>query len=89
MNSFFGTDGIRAAIGTALFTQERLPEVAQAVSAWLTTNYATAVHKPRVVIIHDTRNACAYIKSIFKMVFLSQAIDVYDAGVVPTPAATF
>jgi len=89
MNSFFGTDGIRAAIGTALFTQQRLPEVAQAISAWLAASYAKNGYKPRVVIIHDTRNACAYIKSIFKMVFFSQAIDVYDAGVVPTPAASF
>ncbi len=89
MNSFFGTDGIRAAIGTTLFTHQRLPEVAHAVSTWLTTNSANLEHKPRVIIIHDTRNACAYIKSIFKMVFFSQAIDVYDAGVVPTPAASF
>lgn len=89
MNSFFGTDGIRAPIGTAPFTQQCLPALAQAISAWLTMTYARASEKPRVIIMHDTRNACAYIKSIFKMVFLSQAIDVYDAGVVPTPAATY
>jgi phosphoglucosamine mutase len=89
MNSFFGTDGIRAAIGSALFTHQRLPEVALAVSIWLAGSNKAVDRKPRVVIIHDTRNACAYIKSIFKMVFLSQSIDVYDAGVVPTPAAPF
>ncbi len=89
MNSFFGTDGIRAAIGTGLFTQEQLPEVAQAVTGWLNKSYATATYKPRIIIIHDTRNACAYIKSVFKMVLLSQTIDVVDAGIVPTPAATF
>lgn len=89
MNSFFGTDGIRGAIGTSVFTQQRLPEVAHAISSWLTLSYSKGVYKARVVIIHDTRNSCAYIKSIFKMVFFSQAIDVFDAGVLPTPAATF
>ncbi|MBY0109614.1 MAG: hypothetical protein K2X90_00715 [Candidatus Babeliaceae bacterium] len=89
MNSFFGTDGIRAEIGTSLFTQQRLPEVAGAMSAWIKTKYAKSDYKPRVVIIHDTRNSCAYIKSIFKTVFLSQSLDVYDAGIVPTPGAAF
>lgn len=89
MNSFFGTDGIRAAVGTALFTQQHLPTVAQAIAAWLKTTHAKNSSRPRIVIIHDTRNSCAYIKSVFKMVFLANSIDVYDAGVLPTPAATY
>lgn len=87
MNSFFGTDGIRGTMGTAPFTQHSLPIVAQGMSKWINAHYKKAATKPRVLIIHDTRNSCAYIKSLFKMVFLGDSIDVFDAGVLPTPAA--
>jgi phosphoglucosamine mutase len=89
MSSFFGTDGIRASMGTALFTQDNLPSVAHAISRWLNDTYKKDAAKPRVLIIYDTRNSCAYIKSVFKMVFLSASIDVFDAGVLPTPAAAY
>ncbi len=87
MNSFFGTDGIRGTMGTAPFTHHSLPIIAQGLSKWINAHYKKGTIKPRVLMIHDTRNSCAYIKSLFKMVFLGDSIDVFDAGVLPTPAA--
>ncbi len=89
MDSFFGTDGIRASIGTSFFTHETLPPVAHAIGRWITTTYARENVHPRTLIIHDTRNSCAYIKAACKTVFLAMGIDVFDAGVLPTPAAAF
>lgn len=90
MNSFFGTDGIRAPIGTGLFTQHQLHVLANTISAWAVATYRSAHHRaPRVIIVHDTRNSCAYIKSLFKSALLAHSIDVFDAQVLPTPAATW
>lgn len=87
MNSFFGTDGIRARMGTDLFTQARSTDVAHAIASWLISTCITK--KPRILIVHDTRQSCSYLKALFKTVFLSRSIDVFDAGVLPTPAAFF
>ncbi len=85
----FGTDGIRGRLGSALFTQQQLCNLAHAISAWLKKRSAQSATRPRILILHDTRNSSGYIKSLFKMVFLSQTIDIDDAGVLPTPAADF
>lgn len=82
-NSFFGTDGIRARIGTNLLTLESLPLLGTALAQWITQRYGS---HPNVLLAHDTRNSCAFVKSALKSGLLLSNITVHDAQVLPTPA---
>jgi len=84
MTTFFGTDGIRSKVGTELLQQHTLPVVGQTIALWAHQKYGA---QPRILIAHDTRTSCAYIKSGLKSGLLLHNIIVYDAGVLSTPAA--
>lgn len=85
MESIFGTDGIRARVGTSFLTQENLFILGRAIALWAQKKY----HKeqPHVLITHDTRASYSWIKSCLKAGLLSYPITLYDAHILPTPAA--
>lgn len=83
MNSIFGTDGIRSAIGTGLFDNKGLQALANALACWLREQYGA---RPCILIGHDTRESVGYVKSLLKGYLLGAGIDIVDAGILPTPA---
>lgn len=80
----FGTDGIRTSMGTYPLTHEALPLLSTAIARFIIERYG---NQARVILAHDTRQSCAYIKAHLKVGLLAYPITVYDAGILPTPAA--
>jgi phosphoglucosamine mutase len=85
MISHFGTDGMRNRIGTAHFTIENLPHIGRAIALWAQKKYKK--YNPGILLIHDTRASCSFVKSALKSGLLLYPVTIYDALILPTPAA--
>ncbi|MCL4229694.1 phosphoglucosamine mutase [Candidatus Dependentiae bacterium] len=80
----FGTDGIRTRVGNYPLTHDTLPLLGSAIGQFALRKYG---NDAKILIAHDTRQSCAYIKAQLKAGMLRFPITTYDAGVLPTPAA--
>lgn len=80
---YFGTDGIRAKVGTAPMTAEWLLSLGRAVGAVIQKQ-----DKP-IVIGQDTRESSAELADAVAAGLAQQGYRVILAGVVPTPAIAF
>jgi len=81
--NMFGTDGIRRTVGHHPFTTDALPQLGSAIARWAIKKYGT---NPTILIGHDTRLSCDFVKSGLKLGLLQHGVMVYDAGVLSTPA---
>jgi len=81
----FGTDGIRGRVGSGFFVQDNLIRFGKAFAAWLSMRTASRV--PRVLLVCDTRASCPWVKSCIAAGILPYKIELYDGGILPTPAA--
>lgn len=81
--SLFGTDGIRARVGQYPLTQEMLPKIGYAIGSWAKT--LTSGQKTKILIAQDTRLSCDWLKSAFNSGLLLHDIELFDAGILPTP----
>jgi phosphoglucosamine mutase len=79
----FGTDGIRATVGTSPFTASDLYIMGMALGKWIVQTYG---NDATVLIGHDTRLSCSFVKSSLKSGLLSYPVCLIDAGIMPTPA---
>ncbi len=79
--SFFGTDGIRGAMGTEPLTPESLLQLGKAIGQWIHIKNQHA----RILIATDTRLSASLCKSALKTGLLLFPFSIEDAGVVPTP----
>jgi phosphoglucosamine mutase len=86
ITSLFGTDGIRGAVGTSPFTREQLPMLGSAFAQWAHETYG---EHPRIIIASDTRQSCAFIKAALASGLLQYPVQLYDAGVISTPALCY
>lgn len=80
----FGTDGIRTRVGNYPLTHDVLPLLGSAIGQFALEKYG---NDAKILIAHDTRQSCAYIKAQLKAGMLRLPITTYDTGVLPTPAA--
>lgn len=85
MKNLFGTDGIRTATGKSPLTMTELIQLGQAIALWAFNTYKCA---PTILLAHDTRQSCSFIKAALKTGLLSQGATVHDAHVLPTPAVS-
>lgn len=83
--NLFGTDGVRGKFGNGFFTQEHIELFGQAFCEWLT--HTKQCPKPRILLVHDTRISCASIKAMLFQGMQGYPVTLFDAGVLPTPAA--
>lgn len=81
--NMFGTDGIRAQVGIAPFTAPDLYTMGNAIGRWVIDTYG---ENATILIGHDTRLSCAFVKSSLKSGLLSHPVCLVDAEVMPTPA---
>ena len=81
--NMFGTDGIRATVGNAPFTAPDLHKMGLALGAWIVKTYG---ENATVLIGHDTRLSCSFVKSSLKSGLLAYPVCLIDAGILPTPA---
>jgi len=78
----FGTDGIRGSIGTPPFTQEYLMLFGTTLGHWAQKKYA----HPSFAFARDTRASGSFIQSALQTGLLLHEVQLYDAGILPTPA---
>lgn len=80
--NLFGTDGIRALVGTGIFRTEQLGILGRAIACWAQKKYGSY---PRILIGHDTRESCAWVKATLKSGLLTAPIHIFDGDILPTP----
>ncbi len=88
MSRLFGTDGVRG-LANGLLTAELALSLAQAAAVVLGHDRLTAGKRPRAVIARDPRASGEFIGAAVEAGLASAGVDVYDAGVLPTPAAAY
>ena len=88
MSRLFGTDGVRG-LANGLITAELALEVAQAAAVVLGHRQVEDGKRPTAVIARDPRASGEFISAAVEAGLASAGVDVYDAGVLPTPAAAY
>jgi phosphoglucosamine mutase len=93
MGRLFGTDGVRG-LANGELTADLVVRLSQSASIVLTKGrHADELkaegRKPRAVIARDPRISGQFLSSAVSAGLAGSGIDVWDAGVVPTPAAAF
>lgn len=83
---YFGTDGIRAVANVSPLTPDFIVQLGQVVADVFLEKRASGMEWPTVVIGKDTRQSGDMLEIAIAAGIASRGIDVYSAGVVPTPA---
>ena len=88
MARLFGTDGVRGLAGRDI-TAEFCISLAAAAAKTLGEQPRSEGKRPFAVIGHDPRASSDFISSSVSGGLAAAGVDVYDAGVLPTPAVAF
>ena len=88
MARLFGTDGVRGTANREI-TAEFAMRLAQAAAIVLGATAKDRGERPRAVIAHDPRTSSDFITAAVSAGLAASGVDVYDAGVLPTPAAAY
>ena len=88
MTRLFGTDGVRG-LANGLITAEVALWLAQAAAVVLGHRQVAAGKRPVAVVARDPRISGDFISAAVEAGLASSGVDVYDAGVLPTPAAAY
>lgn len=88
MARLFGTDGVRGTANREI-TAEFAMRLAQAAAMVLGDAAKKKGNRPKAVIAHDPRTSSDFISAAVAAGLASSGVDVFDAGVVPTPAAAY
>jgi phosphoglucosamine mutase len=86
--SIFGTDGVRG-LANVDVTAELALDLSVAAAHVLGDAGAFAGHRPRAVVGRDTRASGEFLSAAVVAGLASAGVDVFDAGVLPTPAIAF
>ena len=88
MTRLFGTDGVRG-LANGLITAEVALGLAQAAAVVLGHRRVDGGRRPVAVVARDPRISGDFISAAMEAGLASSGVDVFDAGVLPTPAAAF
>ncbi|HEY8318704.1 MAG TPA: phosphoglucosamine mutase [Amnibacterium sp.] len=88
MARLFGTDGVRG-LANREVTPELALSLAQAAAHVLGDGPRAAGRRPLAVVARDPRISGEFIAAAVSAGLAGSGVDVYDAGVIPTPAAAF
>ncbi len=88
MTRLFGTDGVRG-LANRDITVETAVSLAQAAAIILGEESRSRGDKPKAVIGRDPRISGEFLAAAVAAGLASSGIDVFDAGVLPTPATAF
>ena len=88
MTRLFGTDGVRG-LANGLITAEVALGLAQAAAVVLGHRRVEGGRRPVAVVARDPRISGHFISAAVEAGLASSGVDVFDAGVLPTPAAAF
>ena len=82
---FFGTDGLRGQVGE----YPLVPEIALRLALAAGEYFARHKKNPKVIIGKDTRLSCDIFECALSAGLCASGVNVYLAGVLPTPAISF
>jgi phosphoglucosamine mutase len=88
MARLFGTDGVRG-VANKEITAEFSLKLAQAAAIVLGAQSRERGERPRAVIAKDPRVSSDFIVAAVSAGLASSGVDVFDAGVLPTPACAY
>jgi phosphoglucosamine mutase len=88
MASIFGTDGVRG-LANVDVTAELALDLSVSAAHVLGDAGVFAGHRPRAVVGRDTRASGEFLSAAVVAGLASAGVDVFDAGVLPTPAIAF
>ena len=88
MPRLFGTDGVRG-LANELVTPELALSIAQAAAIVLGEGPLAAGRRPVAVLARDPRISGEFISAAVAAGLAASGVDVFDAGVIPTPAAAY
>ena len=88
MARLFGTDGVRGTANKEITAALAL-SLAQAAAIVLAENSRSNGERPRAVIAKDPRVSSDFISSAVASGLAASGVDVFDAGVLPTPACAY
>jgi phosphoglucosamine mutase len=88
MGRLFGTDGVRGLANERL-TVELAVGLAQSAAVVLAREARERGERPVAVLARDPRISGQFISAAVAAGLASAGVDVFDAGVIPTPAAAF
>ncbi len=80
--NIFGTDGIRAKVGTSPFTFRSLPLLGHAIGRWIYEQYGK---NARVLVGQDTRASGDWIQAALSTGLLIHPLELSTTGILPTP----
>ena len=83
---YFGTDGIRDLANTGNLTPDMVLRIGHAIGK-VVYDAGQGDERKSILFVRDTRLSGPMIQSIMTGAILAHGVDVYDAGVLPTPAA--
>src|SRR5439155_975531 len=86
--TYFGTDGIRGAVGQAPITPDFMLRLGHAVGRVLKRS-GKGTRRPTVIIGKDTRISGYMIESALEAGFASAGVDVLLSGPLPTPGVAY
>ena len=89
MSRLFGTDGVRARANSETMGALSSLQLAQAAAIVLGFDQVDEGVRPKAVIAHDSRISGEFIGAAIAAGLASSGVDVYDAGMLPTPAAAY
>lgn len=81
----FGTDGIRGRIHEGFFTPPQLTRFGQIFRDWAQAKKTSSL---KIVFLYDTRASSEWIKTALANGLQHPEIALFDAGILPTPAAS-
>src|SRR6478672_5217185 len=88
MSRLFGTDGVRG-LANVDVTAELALDLSVAAAHVLGDAGAFEGHRPRAVVGRDTRASGEFLSAAVVAGLASAGVDVFDAGILPTPAIAF
>ena len=88
MARLFGTDGVRGIANRDITAQSAL-ELAQAAAIVLGETARSRGQRPKAVIGRDPRISGEFLAAAISAGLAGSGVDVFDAGVIPTPATAF
>ena len=88
MGRLFGTDGVRGLANRDLTADLGL-QLGQAAAKVLGASARETGNRPKAVIGHDPRISSDFISAAVSAGLTSAGVDVYDGGMIPTPATAF
>ncbi|GAA4406925.1 phosphoglucosamine mutase [Fodinibacter luteus] len=89
MSRLFGTDGVRGLANGPVITAETALAVSVAAARVLGQAGADPGHRPKAVVGRDPRASGEFLAAAVVAGLASAGVDVYDAGVLPTPAVAY